>query len=120
MVEKISYNCSIGNHINYKNILILFSKSKFCFLVSFQVQFTVALVMAAITIHDDCDFPLWMHYMLIVYMATFLVLFGNFYTTAYLANEKRKSIQKAKNDPTVNNNNNVQKLDISSKVKKEI
>lgn len=76
--------------------------------------------MAAVTIHDNCDFPLWMHYMLIGYMASFLVLFGNFYVNAYLAQEKRRNIKKAKIDNNVNNNNDIQKFDLRVKDKKEI
>lgn len=30
-----------------------------------------------------CDFPLWMRYYLVIYMLSFLALFGNFYVKAY-------------------------------------
>lgn len=49
-----------------------------------QIQFTLAMIASGVTLYYDCDFPLWMHYLLIVYMVTFLALFGNFYMKAYL------------------------------------
>lgn len=57
-------------------------KTKLCIL--FQVQFTCALVLGANGIRTGCEFPLWMHYTLIFYMMSFIVLFGNFYVKAYL------------------------------------
>lgn len=42
------------------------------------------MIASGVTLYYDCDFPLWMHYLLIVYMVSFLVLFGNFYMMAYL------------------------------------
>lgn len=35
-------------------------------------------------IRVGCDFPLWMQYALVIYMISFIVLFGNFYATMYL------------------------------------
>lgn len=35
-------------------------------------------------IRTGCDFPLWMHYTLIIYMLSFIALFGNFYVKAYI------------------------------------
>ncbi|CAG9134625.1 unnamed protein product [Plutella xylostella] len=49
------------------------------------IQFTCALVLAVNGIRTGCEFPLWMHYVLIVYMISFIVLFGNFYMKAYIA-----------------------------------
>ncbi|CAH0552724.1 unnamed protein product [Brassicogethes aeneus] len=49
-----------------------------------MIQFTCALVLGANGIRTGCDFPLWMHYTLIIYMMSFIVLFGNFYVKAYI------------------------------------
>lgn len=51
----------------------------------FQIQFTCALVLGVNGIRTGCEFPLWMHYVLIIYMISFIILFGNFYMKAYLA-----------------------------------
>lgn len=50
----------------------------------FQIQFTCALILGINGIRTGCDFPLWMHYTLIIYMLSFIVLFGNFYVKAYM------------------------------------
>lgn len=50
----------------------------------FQIQFTCALILGINGIRTGCEFPLWMHYMLIIYMMSFIVLFGNFYVKAYM------------------------------------
>ncbi|KAJ3641334.1 hypothetical protein Zmor_027846 [Zophobas morio] len=49
-----------------------------------MIQFTCALVLGINGIRTGCEFPLWMHYTLIVYMLSFIVLFGNFYVKAYM------------------------------------
>lgn len=56
----------------------------------FQVQFTIALAMGVNAIRIRCDFPLWMHYALVMYMISFLVLFGNFYVHAYIVSERKR------------------------------
>lgn len=48
-----------------------------------------ALVMGVRALFIGCDFPLWMQYALVVYMISFLVLFGNYYRTAYLDSKKK-------------------------------
>ncbi|CAG9769515.1 unnamed protein product [Ceutorhynchus assimilis] len=48
------------------------------------IQFTCALILGVNGIRTGCEFPLWMHYTLIIYMVSFIVLFGNFYVTAYM------------------------------------
>lgn len=35
-------------------------------------------------IRSDCDFPMWMKYALVMYMISFIVLFGRFYAMKYL------------------------------------
>lgn len=57
-----------------------------------QIQFTLAMIASGVTLYYDCDFPLWMHYLLIVYMVSFLVLFGNFYMMAYLTKGRTQPI----------------------------
>lgn len=49
------------------------------------IQFTAALVLGVNGIRSGCDFPLWMQYALVIYMMSFIVLFGNFYAKAYIA-----------------------------------
>lgn len=53
------------------------------FLFVSQVQFGSAGVLGARAIVVGCDFPLWMQYALVVYMASFMFLFGQFYMQAY-------------------------------------
>lgn len=60
-----------------------------------QIQFTLAMIASGVTLYYDCDFPLWMHYLLIVYMVSFLALFGNFYMKAYLAKGRPQLQQQA-------------------------
>lgn len=48
------------------------------------IQFTSALILGINGIRSGCEFPLWMQYALIVYMISFIVLFGNFYAKAYI------------------------------------
>ncbi|KAJ8984866.1 hypothetical protein NQ317_002705 [Molorchus minor] len=48
------------------------------------IQFTCALILGINGLRTGCDFPLWMHYTLIIYMMSFIVLFGNFYVKAYI------------------------------------
>ncbi|XP_046395830.1 elongation of very long chain fatty acids protein 4-like isoform X1 [Ischnura elegans] len=54
------------------------------------VQFTTALILGVNGIKNGCDFPLWMQYALVIYMVSFIVLFGNFYAKAYV--EKGKQV----------------------------
>lgn len=49
------------------------------------IQFTTALILGINGIKSGCDFPLWMQYALVIYMVSFIVLFGNFYAKAYIA-----------------------------------
>ncbi|XP_024083925.1 elongation of very long chain fatty acids protein 4 isoform X2 [Cimex lectularius] len=53
------------------------------------VQFTTALILGINGIRSGCDFPLWMQYALVIYMISFIVLFGNFYAQAYIEKGKR-------------------------------
>ncbi|GLH08825.1 Elongation of very long chain fatty acids protein AAEL008004 [Gryllus bimaculatus] len=49
-----------------------------------RIQFTTAMIMGINGIRSGCDFPLWMQYTLVIYMISFIVLFGNFYIKAYI------------------------------------
>lgn len=49
-----------------------------------QAQFVSALVLGVRALIYGCDFPLWMQYALVLYMGSFLFLFGQYYRTAYL------------------------------------
>ncbi|KAK0088421.1 hypothetical protein PV325_012085 [Microctonus aethiopoides] len=53
------------------------------------IQFTTALILGINGIRSGCDFPLWMQYALVIYMISFIVLFGNFYAKAYIAKGKQ-------------------------------
>ncbi|XP_076387938.1 very long chain fatty acid elongase 4 isoform X1 [Megachile rotundata] len=53
------------------------------------IQFTTALILGINGIRSGCDFPLWMQYALVIYMISFIVLFGNFYAKAYIAKGKK-------------------------------
>lgn len=66
--------------------LAAFFKTTFELLL--QIQFTTALILGINGIRSGCEFPLWMQYMLVIYMISFIVLFGNFYAQAYIAKEK--------------------------------
>lgn len=48
-----------------------------------QVQFHVTIGHTALSLYVNCDFPHWMHYSLICYAITFIILFGNFYYQTY-------------------------------------
>ncbi|XP_066917589.1 very long chain fatty acid elongase 4-like [Clytia hemisphaerica] len=55
------------------------------------IQFCIALGTATYSLYSGCDFPRWMSWALILYMISFLVLFGNFYIQAYLTKKKKKN-----------------------------
>ena len=79
-----------------------------------QIQFATALALGVNGLRIECEFPLWMHYTLIGYMVSFLVLFGNFYIGAYITDHKRrqqenKQVLDNNNVPDVKNHNVVEK-----------
>ncbi|KAG7268687.1 hypothetical protein CRUP_032628, partial [Coryphaenoides rupestris] len=55
-----------------------------------MVQFHVTIGHTALSLYVDCDFPHWMHYSLICYAVTFIVLFGNFYYQTYRRQQPRR------------------------------
>ncbi|XP_055678316.1 elongation of very long chain fatty acids protein 4-like [Lutzomyia longipalpis] len=67
------------------------------------IQFTTALVMGINGIRTGCDFPLWMHYALVIYMTSFIILFGNFYIKAYVAEVKRRTPKREINGNALSN-----------------
>ncbi|XP_025415363.1 elongation of very long chain fatty acids protein 4-like isoform X2 [Sipha flava] len=48
------------------------------------IQFTTALFLGIHGIKSGCKFPIWMQYLLVIYMISFIGLFGNFYVKAYV------------------------------------
>ena len=76
-------------------IQIRVSSCRFTSLFFFlQIQFCIALGAAVHTLYSGCEFPEWMSWALILYMISFLVLFGNFYIQAYLKKKTTKSSSK--------------------------
>ena len=57
------------------------------------MQFLSALILAIRALVRGCDFPLWMQYALVIYMISFLALFGNYYRLEYLA-QKHVNMQR--------------------------
>lgn len=72
-----------------------------------QIQFTGAMILGINGIRNGCDFPLWMQYALVIYMISFIVLFGNFYARVYL-DKGKKNWQTfcEKNNKEIMQNNN--------------
>lgn len=58
---------------------------------STQLQFSLCIIHAVHSLYIDCNFPKWMHYTLIGYATSFLVLFTNFYIHAYIKKRGRKA-----------------------------
>lgn len=56
-----------------------------------MLQFISALVLGIHAIFRGCEFPLWMQYALVVYMTSFLGLFGNYYRKEYLAKKQKRN-----------------------------
>lgn len=55
----------------------------FFFIYTFQIQFHVTIGHTAFSIYIDCPFPKWMHWSVIFYATSFIILFGNFYYRTY-------------------------------------
>ena len=47
-------------------------------------QFVICFLATANSLYIDCDFPKWMHYALIFYAVSLIILFLNFYIHAYI------------------------------------
>lgn len=61
-----------------------------------QVQFHVTIGHTALSLYVNCDFPHWMHYSLICYAITFIILFGNFYYQTYRRQQPRRDASSSK------------------------
>uniref|UniRef100_A0A665TN59 Elongation of very long chain fatty acids protein 4 n=1 Tax=Echeneis naucrates TaxID=173247 RepID=A0A665TN59_ECHNA len=55
-----------------------------------MIQFHVTIGHTALSLYVNCDFPHWMHYSLICYAITFIILFGNFYYQTYRRQQPRR------------------------------
>lgn len=67
-------------------------------------------------IRVGCDFPKWMHYALIIYMISFIVLFGNFYAKQYLA-KGRENWNSFRKSSKSNDSNNNRMTELKEKIK---
>ena len=54
-----------------------------------QLQFSLAIIHALHSLYIDCNFPKWMHYTLIGYAISFILLFTNFYMQTYIKKSRR-------------------------------
>uniref|UniRef100_A0A8C4N6C8 Elongation of very long chain fatty acids protein n=1 Tax=Eptatretus burgeri TaxID=7764 RepID=A0A8C4N6C8_EPTBU len=52
------------------------------------IQFHISIGHTAYSLYVDCPFPKWMHWSLMVYSASFIVLFGEFYYRTYQVNKR--------------------------------
>lgn len=50
-----------------------------------MIQFICAMSFGINAILTDCEFTRWMQYALVIYMLSFIALFGNFYVKMYWA-----------------------------------
>nr|XP_039253978.1 elongation of very long chain fatty acids protein 4-like [Styela clava] len=57
-------------------------------------QFTLAIAHTGRSIYSGCDFPPWMHWALVGYSMSFIILFSNFYIQTYT----KKSARKVRNE----------------------
>ncbi|XP_011405756.2 PREDICTED: elongation of very long chain fatty acids protein 4-like isoform X2 [Amphimedon queenslandica] len=53
------------------------------------IQFSLAIIHCMHSIYIDCNFPKWMHYTLLAYATSFIILFTNFYIHAYIKGKRR-------------------------------
>lgn len=60
-----------------------------------QIQFHFTIGHTALSLYVNCDFPHWMHYSLICYTITFIILFANFYYQTYRRQQPRRDASKA-------------------------
>ncbi|EGC38932.1 hypothetical protein DICPUDRAFT_27790 [Dictyostelium purpureum] len=55
------------------------------------IQFVFNILSSFLAIYMDCDFPNWMHWSMIAYMVSFIILFGAFYKRTYKSEPKKKT-----------------------------
>jgi 5-methylthioribose kinase len=48
------------------------------------------MVQAVLALYDDCGFPRWVSYGMMLYMVTMISLFANFYFSTYRASRIKK------------------------------
>ncbi|KAJ8274718.1 hypothetical protein COCON_G00093430 [Conger conger] len=60
-----------------------------------MIQFHVTIGHAAHSLYIDCDFPQWMHWALIGYAVTFIILFANFYYQTYRRHPRKEGTPKS-------------------------
>lgn len=84
-----------------------------------QIQFHVTIGHTALSLYSDCPFPKWMHWCLIGYALTFIILFGNFYYQTYRRQPRREGTTRpskalsngASNGAMAASNGNTTKMD---------
>ncbi|XP_036405411.1 elongation of very long chain fatty acids protein 4b [Megalops cyprinoides] len=59
-----------------------------------MIQFHVTIGHAGHSLYIGCDFPRWMHWALIGYAVTFIILFANFYYQTYRRHPRREGPSK--------------------------
>ncbi|XP_064600548.1 very long chain fatty acid elongase 4-like [Liolophura sinensis] len=60
------------------------------------IQFVTGIAHTARSLFWGCNFPAWMHWALIFYAFTILLLFLNFYVQTYIKSSRKKAIEKGK------------------------
>ena len=60
----------------------------YVFLFCSQAQFVIAIFHTAQSLYIDCPAPKWMHWALIGYAASLIVLFLNFYVHTYISGKR--------------------------------
>lgn len=78
-------------------------KWDFVSLLASQIQFHVTIGHTALSLYVNCDFPHWMHYSLICYAITFIILFGNFYYQTYRRQQPRRDTSSSKTGKALSN-----------------
>uniref|UniRef100_A0A9L0RRX3 Elongation of very long chain fatty acids protein n=1 Tax=Equus caballus TaxID=9796 RepID=A0A9L0RRX3_HORSE len=66
------------------------------------IQFHVTIGHTALSLYTDCPFPKWMHWALIVYSISFILLFLNFYVRTYNMPKKSQTGKPAVNGISAN------------------
>ncbi|CAB3979678.1 elongation of very long chain fatty acids 4 [Paramuricea clavata] len=67
------------------------------------IQFVSYLMQAILGLRENCGFPRWMGYGMLLYMVSMLTLFGNFYYKTYRdAKSKQEGKHNSRNDTVVN------------------
>ena len=68
-----------------------------------QAQFTGALLQCVYSLYIDCNFPKWMHYILLGYATSFVILFTNFYIIAYSKKDNSSVKKTTEESPKISN-----------------